>query len=104
MDVRSPAEYETAHIAGSLNVPLDLVRERTRDKAERVGDDAVLVCRTGQRAERARRLLAGAGTGGGLTFAALSDTCAMASALSRLPYDRGAGYDPDALGTALSAS
>src|SRR5690348_12127756 len=27
LDVRTPAEFETAHIAGSYNVPLDLLRE-----------------------------------------------------------------------------
>lgn len=31
--------------------------------------------------------------GGGLTFAALSNTCAMGNVLSRLPYNRGASSD-----------
>ncbi|CAM3038145.1 Rhodanese domain-containing protein [Mycobacterium intermedium] len=31
-----------------------------------------------------------AGIGAGLTFAAVSDTCAMGTALSKLPYNRGA--------------
>lgn len=34
-----------------------------------------------------------AGIGGGLTFAALSNTCAMGTALSKLPYNRGATSD-----------
>jgi hypothetical protein len=31
--------------------------------------------------------------GGGLTFAALSNTCAMGMLLSKLPYNRGASCD-----------
>jgi hypothetical protein len=34
-----------------------------------------------------------AGVGGGLTFAALSNTCAMGMLLSKLPYNRGASCD-----------
>lgn len=34
-----------------------------------------------------------AAIGGGLTYAALSDTCAMATALSKLPYNRGTTSD-----------
>lgn len=33
--------------------------------------------------------------GGGLTFAAVSNTCMMANALSRLPYNQGPGADVD---------
>ena len=35
-----------------------------------------------------------AGLGGGLTFASLTNTCAMGAALSKLPYNRGASLDP----------
>lgn len=34
------------------------------------------------------------GIGGGLTFSALTNTCAMGNVLSRLPYNRPAGSDP----------
>ncbi len=34
-----------------------------------------------------------AGIGGGLTFAALTNTCAMGMLLSKLPYNRGASCD-----------
>lgn len=166
IDVRTPAEYETAHIPGAYNVPLDLVREHRADLAAHLGqrrdeesearaDDVVLVCRSGARAaqaekalgqtglaglrvlqggmtgweaaggevsrgrqvwdlERQVRLVAGSivaasvlgstqvpklkwlagAIGSGLTFAALSDTCAMGSALSRMPWNRGT-TDPD---------
>ncbi|WP_433473041.1 rhodanese-like domain-containing protein [Spirillospora sp. CA-142024] len=42
------------------------------------------------------RFLAGA-IGAGLTFAALTDTCTMGSALSRLPYNRGPRVDVEAV-------
>jgi hypothetical protein len=35
-----------------------------------------------------------AAIGGGLTFAAVSNTCAMGTALSKLPYNRSGAYDP----------
>jgi rhodanese-related sulfurtransferase len=154
LDVRTPAEFETAHIAGSSNVPLDLLREHRDEIVRHLDHDVVLVCRSGQRAtqaedilraagllnvhvldggitaweangyavehgaprwdlERQVRLVAGsavvlsilgsvaapklkwlaAAMGGGLAVAALTNTCAMGSMLSRLPYNRGAGCD-----------
>ncbi|OBG58336.1 rhodanese-like domain-containing protein [Mycobacterium sp. E3339] len=155
VDVRTPAEFETAHIAGSLNVPLDVLERHGAEVAQRLrDDDVVLVCRSGQRSTKAQALLRNAGLdsgrvlengitdwegkgfevdqgaqrwelerqvrlvagsvvlssiigsvavprlkwvaaaiGGSLTYAALSNTCAMATALSKLPYNRGAASD-----------
>lgn len=154
LDVRTPAEFETAHIPGSYNVPLDLLREHRDEICKHLDDEVVLVCRSGQRAaqaeeslrqaglpnvhileggivdweskgfavnkgkakwdlERQVRLVAGSivlssilgslaapklkwvagAVGGGLTFAALSNTCAMGMLLSKLPYNRGASCD-----------
>lgn len=154
LDVRTPGEFETAHIAGAYNVPLDLVREHRDEIIAHLDDEVVLVCRSGQRAaqaeeslrnaglanvhildggivaweaagfavnrgtqrwdlERQVRLVAGSvvltsilgsiaapklkwvagAIGGGLTFAALSNTCAMGMLLSKLPYNRGATCD-----------
>jgi rhodanese-related sulfurtransferase len=158
LDVRTPAEFETGHIDGSYNVPLDVLSSHGPQVAERLDhrDDLVLVCRSGQRAgqaaellqrtgfdgsrvlrdgitdwekqgfkvnrgvqrwdlERQVRLVAGsivlsavlgsvavprlkwlaAGIGGGLTYAAISNTCAMGTALSKLPYNRGTSTDAD---------
>ena len=36
-----------------------------------------------------------AAIGGGLTYAAVSNTCAMGTALSKLPYNRGASTDAE---------
>jgi rhodanese-related sulfurtransferase len=61
LDVRSPAEFETAHIAGAYNVPLDVVSERRAEIIDRLSGDVVFVCRSGHRAAQAEQLLRGAG-------------------------------------------
>jgi rhodanese-related sulfurtransferase len=156
LDVRTPAEYETAHIPGSYNVPLDTLREHRDEIATHLDENVVLVCRSGQRATQAEKTLAAAGLptvrvlaggmlawercgadvvrgrtrwelerqvrlvagtlvllgvlasvvvpgaqwfsaaiGTGLVIAALTNTCAMGMALSKLPYNRGARCDLD---------
>jgi rhodanese-related sulfurtransferase len=158
LDVRTPAEFETSHIDGSLNVPLDVLSDHGAKVAEHLDPDRdiVLVCRSGQRSNQARELLQRAGVdggsvlekgitdwegqgfdvnrgvqrwdlerqvrlvagsivlssvlgsiavprlkwlaaaiGGGLTYAAVSNTCAMGTALSKLPYNRGASTDAE---------
>ncbi|MEU8120408.1 rhodanese-like domain-containing protein [Spirillospora sp. NPDC049024] len=164
IDVRTPGEFETGHIPGSYNVPLDLLREHRAELRAHLDEQVVLVCRSGQRADQASQALASAGLpnlrvlrggigawqaageqvaagrarwdlerqvrlvagsivlgsvlastvvprakwvagaiGGGLTFAALSDTCAMGMVLSKLPYNRGPKSDMSAILDALSA-
>lgn len=155
IDVRTPAEFESAHIPGSYNVPLDLLPEHRDELSDALRSPAILICRSGARARQAALVLreakldhihildggiaaweaAGkpvrrgrqrwglerqvrgiAGTlvvagslagllispplgliataiGGGLAFSAVTDTCGMALALSRLPYNRGATCD-----------
>lgn len=61
LDVRSPAEYETAHIPGSHNVPLDALGEHREELANGLDSDVVLICRSGQRAGRAERRFAEVG-------------------------------------------
>lgn len=151
LDVRSPAEFQTVHIPGSYNVPLDTLSEHSDELAQHLNDHIVLVCRSGMRAQQAERvfgdvgltnvhvleggvsaweteggdvnrgeaswrlerqvrfvaggivLAAGLGSlavprlkwlatgvGAGLVSAALTDTCMMGTALSKLPYNRGA--------------
>lgn len=154
LDVRTPGEFQSAHIPGAYNVPLDTLREHRAELLNHLDEDVVLVCRSGGRAaqagqalaeaglphlrildggmtaweaagapvnrgpqrwdlERQVRLIAGSvvlvtgvtgvyvrgahliGTaiGAGLTFAALSNTCAMGMLLSKLPYNRGPRTD-----------
>lgn len=61
IDVRTPAEFETAHIPGAYNVPLDLLREHRDEIAKHLDQDVVLVCRSGQRAAQADETLRRAG-------------------------------------------
>lgn len=61
IDVRTPAEFETVHIPGAYNVPLDLLHERHDEIAGLIADGVVLVCRSGQRASTAEKALRNAG-------------------------------------------
>ena len=63
VDVRSPAEFETARIAGSINVPLNLVEKHAAQVAERLNREVVLVCQSGMRSAQAQQHLAGGGAG-----------------------------------------
>ena len=158
LDVRTPAEYESVHIPGSYNVPLDTLAEHAEELHRHLDEPVVLVCRSGNRAAQAEQRLAAAGManvkvldggmiawqsakgavnrghqrwslerqvrlvagglilagivgslavpwlkyasgaiGAGLTVAALTDTCAMGDLLSKLPYNRGADCDVEAV-------
>ncbi|OLT01357.1 sulfurtransferase [Pseudonocardia sp. CNS-004] len=61
LDVRTPAEFEAAHIRGSCNVPLNLLEEHAEQLAARLDRHVVLVCRSGPRAAQARQRLAAVG-------------------------------------------
>lgn len=63
IDVRSPAEFATAHIHGSYNVPLPLLGEHAAQVADRIDHRTVLVCQSGVRATDAQRRLAAVGMG-----------------------------------------
>ena len=158
LDVRTPAEFETSHIPGAYNVPLDLLKEHREELRNHLDEDVVLICRSGARATQAEQSLAGVGLpnlkvlnggmlawqaanapirqgkqrwdlerqvrlvagsivllsilgsvfvpglkwvaafiGAGLTFAALTNTCAMGMMLGKLPYNRGASCDLDTI-------
>ncbi|MFI6875559.1 rhodanese-like domain-containing protein [Streptomyces sp. NPDC050400] len=154
LDVRTPGEFQTSHIPGAYNVPLDTLREHRAELRRHLDEDVVLICRSGARASQAEQALAevglpnlrvldggmmaweaagapvnrgpqrwelerqvrliagsvvlvtgvvgffvpgvhliGTAIGAGLTFAALSNTCAMGMMLSKLPYNRGPRTD-----------
>jgi rhodanese-related sulfurtransferase len=61
LDVRTPGEFETGHIPGAYNVPLDLLREHRAELLAHLDDEVVLVCRSGARATQAGQTLAQAG-------------------------------------------
>lgn len=158
LDVRTPGEFDSAHISGAYNVPVDLLREHSAELRRHLDEDVVLICRSGARAAQAERALAAAGLpnlkvldggmlawqatnapvtrgrprwdlerqvrlvagsivlasvvgsvfvpglkwvagaiGAGLTFSALTNTCAMGLLLGKLPYNRGASCDLDTI-------
>lgn len=158
VDVRTGGEFETVHIPGSYNIPLDTLGEHAHDLAA-IDHPVVLVCQSGARATQAHakldsagktglfvleggmaawhgtggevahgdtsrwamdrqvRLVAGslalagviasvavpkakwlsAGVAGGLVFSAVSNSCAMAGVLGRLPYNQSDSCDIDAV-------
>jgi rhodanese-related sulfurtransferase len=61
VDVRTPGEFEALHIPGSVNVPLDVLREHRDELLQHLDEQVVLVCRSGQRATTVCQALAGAG-------------------------------------------
>jgi rhodanese-related sulfurtransferase len=60
LDVRTPSEFESEHIAGAYNVPLDVLGEHGAE-IRAVDAPVVLVCRSGQRARKAEDALKAAG-------------------------------------------
>ena len=86
LDVRTPGEFETAHIAGAYNVPLDLLREHREEIAKHLDDDVVLVCRSGRRAVQAEETLRNVG----LTNVHILDGGITAWEAKGFPVNRGA--------------
>lgn len=60
LDVRTGAEFESAHIPGSFNVPLDTLAEHVRRVAD-LDSPVILVCQSGGRATTAQQKLNAAG-------------------------------------------
>ena len=61
LDVRTPGEYETAHIRGAYNVPLDTLGEHGPEIRASIAEPVVLICQSGQRARKAEHALRTAG-------------------------------------------
>jgi phage shock protein E len=55
IDVRTPDEYASGHIAGAVNIPLDTLSSRLAEVPN--NRDVVLYCRSGNRSNQARQLL-----------------------------------------------
>lgn len=53
LDVRTPGEFETSHIAGAVNIPVDRLDAHLREIVARAGGTMLLVCQSGGRAEQA---------------------------------------------------
>ncbi|TMR14375.1 rhodanese-like domain-containing protein [Nonomuraea turkmeniaca] len=61
LDVRTPAEFETAHVDGAVNVPLDRLQAHLPQLTESAPGQVVLVCQSGARAGTAQAMLSGSG-------------------------------------------
>jgi len=87
LDVRTPGEFDTVHIPGAYNVPLDLLREHRDEIVKHLDQDMVLVCRSGQRAAHAEVVLRNAG----LANVHILDGGITAWEATGFPVTRGAG-------------
>jgi phage shock protein E len=59
IDVRTPGEFMTGHVAGSINIPLKEISSRISEIKEM--DNIILCCASGVRSSQAHGLLAGSG-------------------------------------------
>jgi len=50
IDVRTAAEFQTEHIKGSKNIPLDMLKKYLKDIEKK---EHIIICRTGSRAQKA---------------------------------------------------
>lgn len=85
VDVRTPAEFETAHIAGAINLPLDQVDAHLGRIVADAGGRMLLICQSGNRATQACTKLASAG----LTDAAVMTGGMGAWIAAGAPVERG---------------
>ena len=60
VDVRSPAEFAGGHVEGSINIPLDQVKDRL-DEFKAMSTPLVLCCASGGRSEMATDFLTSEG-------------------------------------------
>ena len=51
IDVRSPAEYESVHIEGSYNIPMNTLEQHGAAIRKSIRDPVLFVCRSGKRAK-----------------------------------------------------
>ena len=57
LDVRSPEEYSSGHVEGSLNIPHTEVESRLKEFGENKNREIVVYCRSGHRAGIAKEAL-----------------------------------------------
>lgn len=53
LDVRTPGEFETSHIDGAVNIPVDRLDPHLHEIVSNAGGTMVLVCQSGGRADQA---------------------------------------------------
>ena len=60
LDVRTPSEFESGHIKGSRNLPLDRIQSQLSE-IKKLNKPIITVCRSGGRSAAAKSILASAG-------------------------------------------
>jgi len=86
LDVRTPAEFEEAHIEGSVLHPLGDLNVETVERLAAGKDSCVLICRSGNRASQAAEKLASIG----LPSLCILEGGIQAWESAGLPLERGA--------------
>jgi phage shock protein E len=61
IDVRTPEEYAQGHIAGSINIPFEMIGSEISSLTRNVDDDIRVYCRSGRRSGVAMDTLKGMG-------------------------------------------
>ncbi|MFZ5468227.1 MAG: rhodanese-like domain-containing protein [Myxococcota bacterium] len=72
LDVRTPEEFASGHLAGALNIPVQELERRLADVGPRE-KPVVVYCRSGMRSGRAKKILSQA------NFSAVHDLGAMSN-------------------------
>ncbi|MGF1657386.1 MAG: rhodanese-like domain-containing protein [Verrucomicrobiales bacterium] len=83
LDVRSPAEFEEAHIPGSHLIPLDQFESDAVRALAKNHEHCLIICRSGNRAQQAAKKL------GELDSVAILDGGILAWEAAGLPLNRG---------------
>jgi phage shock protein E len=60
VDVRTPAEYKSGHIQGSLNIPVDVIKGKVDDLRKK-NKTIITCCRSGARSGMVKGILVSAG-------------------------------------------
>ena len=60
VDVRTKGEYQTGHVEGSKNIPLDVIQTEA-EKLKKLNKPIITVCRSGNRSGMAKSILSAAG-------------------------------------------
>jgi rhodanese-related sulfurtransferase len=88
IDVRTPAEFENAHVERARNVPLERLDGAAieRERVGRADEPVYLICQKGGRGQQACEKLAAAGMANVVNVAGGTDACAAAG--MQLVYGR----------------
>lgn len=57
VDVRTEGEFESSHIEGAINIPLNILEEEILKKYPNKGEKLYLYCRSGNRSSQGAKLL-----------------------------------------------